>query len=342
MKDKYKSAVAQLDCESGIIGTAFLIDKKRAITARHTIDEHLESGSKVFLDFVNKEFPQRIEAKVIFPAEPYIGIDIAILEINEEISDISPLTISSRKVESGSEWIAYGYSNTRRNSGGEVFSGLVKQANMQNISHEQYDLDLACHHPQIIDTNYEVSGASGSPILINDNVVGVLSDKVPGSSIGGVSIISCFNILKEYTNLVLNDDNHCETTGFNYVSINPPTIMQTATLSTLQAEVVQAKDTTKQLIKDFPIDSQATLLQRLDEVVSDLINLSPDEIDNYLRNYRFPYHINDGDIGLEQLIEILTLIKSKFTDAELVFNDQIANLCIDEHLDYYNLLVFAV
>lgn len=343
MRAECKRAIAQLECESGSIGTAFLVDEKRAVTARHTIDEHLSSDKKIFLNFRNQGFYKPIEAKVIFPSEPYVGLDIAILEINEEIPHIVPLKITSAKVEPHNDWEAYGFPNTRRDIG-EIFTGIVKQTDIPNVEDGNYDLDLACHHPQIIDTKYETRGASGSPIFIKDKVVGVLSDKVAGGSIGGVSILSCLDIFKKDIGIVLKDDNSYETNSQNNaITISSSHTAQTATLTTLQLKITQAKETMIQLIKDFPIDSHSVLYQRLDEVVLGLNNLSPSEFDNYLKQYRFPYQINyDDDVGIEQLIEILTLIKCKFPETEFVYNDQTANLCIDNNQDNYNLLVYAV
>ncbi|KAB7665556.1 ABC-three component system protein [Bacillus sp. B1-b2] len=350
MRPEFKQAVAQLECGSDSIGTAFLVAEQRAITARHTIDDYWESGEKISLIFFFQGNRKTVEAKVIYPEKPYVGLDIAILEILEPVAEINPLIISTSEVIPETNWSAYGYSTTKRDTG-ELFSGIVKQTNIPNVEDGKYDLDLSCVHPQIIDINYKTKGASGSPILINDKVVGVISDKIYGGSMGGVSLYSCLEILKKELGSIVeeNDTNNrmiLDQTGKGYPVYGPVSssgFAQTATLTTLEIKLRQARETIIQLVKDFPKDSHSVLYQRLDEVVMGLTNLGPSDLDNYLKQYRFPFQIDSGDYaGLEQLIEILTLIKCKFPDMEFVYNDQTANLSVDIDQDYYNFLVYAV
>ncbi|PEB61977.1 hypothetical protein COM86_21700 [Priestia megaterium] len=358
MKSEYKP-IAKLKCGAAI-GTAFLVTTQRALTARHTIDDHLESGEKIELFFpgiAHEEIDR--EAKVLFPKEPYNGLDIAILELTEPIEEAIPLTLCASTVQSGGNWTSFGFPTSKRLTG-EVFHGLINQAYIKREYEGQYDLDLACNHPQIIDPKYITSGASGSPIFNNDRVIGVLSDKIPGSSIGGVSIVSCQPFLE--TEAIPLDDIEHSYSHFSHLEevsllkndialkkdegVFNSTLEQTVVgvaLNPFQQKLERIKETVVSLIEDFPVDTQLKLHQSLNEVVGEISSSNPAILTNYLHHYRFPFTFShNNEVGLEQLIEILTLIRCEFSNVEIFNDDPTANLCMDEQLDLFALVVYAV
>ncbi|EJQ42363.1 hypothetical protein IEE_03928 [Bacillus cereus BAG5X1-1] len=352
MELEYKKSIAQLKCglESG---TAFLVGAEKAVTARHTIDDHLDNGEQIFLCFPHLDQDKSIEAKVIFPDKPYVGQDIAILELTEPVEGLIPLNLSKSTIHQKEAWIAYGYSTTKRKTG-EVFQGSVSQAYASCTEDGGYDLDLACIHPQIIDTKYITKGASGSPIFKDNKVVGVLSDKIPGGSIGGVSILSCSRVLEKESITLEGVGGFREVESFvelgiekdayNAISDSKGTSLVAETISSsVPLNIEKIKETIGYLIEDFPSDTHNRLREILDEVINEVSSMNPAKFSNYLHQYRFPFTLDhNDDIGLEHLIEILMLIKIKFPDTTFIFDDQTANLCVDEDLDLFTFLVYAV
>lgn len=91
--DKVIAPVARISTETGS-GTAFLISKKYAITARHVVND-LPLGAQVSLNFDKAKPPRlNVTGKVIYYPTDSIS-DFALVELLTEVGDIKPLILGS-------------------------------------------------------------------------------------------------------------------------------------------------------------------------------------------------------------------------------------------------------
>lgn len=188
---KKKQVTARLQCGKEF-GTAFLISPTRALTAYHAIMDHVEEKSPIFLDFPFLKDGKR-EAILINARETLEeDVDIAILEFENPVEEVDPLILISRDLNKDYPWEAFGFPITKTKTG-DFFVGDFSHNVIQHIS--QYDLDLKCSTPDITDQKYIVKGASGSAVIVKDEVVALLSYKMAGGTIGAVSIRSARNLL---------------------------------------------------------------------------------------------------------------------------------------------------
>lgn len=196
MNEKYKKATAQVSCGDSSFGTAFLISPTHAITAYHVVSKYVV-GSSILLEFLYAEIDEgEREAKLLNCRKPgERGIDFAILELENPVLEIEPLTLTIREISENFPWTAFGYPSTKTKTG-EVFIGDFLHRVKQHLF--LYDLDLVCKAPNITDTNYVVHGASGSAVIIKDEIVAIVTQKMPGGTLGAVSIKRAKELLVEY------------------------------------------------------------------------------------------------------------------------------------------------
>lgn len=201
MNDKFKKATAHVLCDKEY-GTAFLISPLHVITAYHVVHESVE-GSPIYLDFPFLDEEGNRSAKLLNAREELnTDIDLAILELNQPIKEIEPLKLFAEELTRGQQWDAYGFPSTK-DTPGEIFTGNVSMFVKQHRS--LYDLALNCKEPNITDEKYFVFGASGSALVVDEKVVAVLSNKMPGGTLGAVSIKSARDLLNEY-NITFKDN----------------------------------------------------------------------------------------------------------------------------------------
>ncbi|WP_406866999.1 trypsin-like serine protease (plasmid) [Priestia megaterium] len=206
MDDKFKKATARITC-GGKFGTAFLIDSSHAITAYHVVKRSVK-GCPINLVFPLLGESGDRSAQLLNTRDKFnTGIDFAILQLDEPIENIETFQLTAKELTSELSWSAYGLPSTREITGGQSFKGDVSMSVKQHIS--QYDIDLDCIKPVIIDPKYVVSGASGSAVMVDDEVVAILSHRMPGGSLGAVSIKIARDLLNEY-NIPFKDDTKSE------------------------------------------------------------------------------------------------------------------------------------
>jgi energy-coupling factor transporter ATP-binding protein EcfA2 len=210
MRDNIKKAIARVHC-GGKNGTAFLISATQLLTAYHVVQRY-DDGTPISLEFLFPDERGKRSARLLNKRESAeSGIDMALLELDSPIEDTEPLNLSAVNLEYGVPWKAFGFPSTKYTTG-EIFLGEVSQLVEQHES--KYDTDLSCHKPNITDKDYVVGGASGSPIFVNNEVVAVLSDKMPGGTLGAVSMVLARDLLTEY-NITFNDKVHSEYSTLN-------------------------------------------------------------------------------------------------------------------------------
>jgi len=201
MNDKFKKATAHVLC-GGKFGTAFLISPSHVITAYHVVHRFVE-GSPIYLEFPFLDEAGDRSAKLLNVREEIDkGIDLAILELDKPLKEIEPLKLFAEELTHDLPWKAFGFPSTK-DTPGEIFKGEVSMFVKQHLS--LYDLALNCITPDITDEKYFVFGASGSALIVDEEVVAVLTKKMPGGTLGAVSIKFARDLLNEY-NITFKDN----------------------------------------------------------------------------------------------------------------------------------------
>lgn len=194
--------IARIECGNNQ-GTAFLISEKIAITALHCIEDYTEDD-KIILQFLNiTENIITINAKAIeIDLSNEIGVDIAILELEEKISGFENLSFENSIISEKSIWNTFGYPASERNDGLPI-EGIVSQKKMKyNVN----DFDLILEYNG---QNFNTDGLSGSPVIINGKVQGIITyDKDNRNLLGAFSIDKIIPLLEKvkikYSNIILD------------------------------------------------------------------------------------------------------------------------------------------
>lgn len=184
----------EVEVATGIIccgnktGTAFLIASNSsfplALTSDHNLKEfaeNIEITISIKINAVFTDFKASIVKRI--PDK-----DIALLKLNETINDIQGLPILVSDIAQNESWNTFGYPSQKVQAGG-AFHGTVARINEGT----KWDVDLECNQFSTIN-NFE--GLSGSPLIIRDQVVGVIGYQLAGT-IAASSIISIQDILDE-------------------------------------------------------------------------------------------------------------------------------------------------
>lgn len=168
--------------------TGFLISPNVIITAYHLIKPFIVNDTNFEFDvefdnFMHEKISLKATIKDICKEK-----DVLLLSLSESLNvDDFLLKINYELIGVNSSWSTYGYPKTRNISGITV-SGTVSRSNV--ISQEfPWDTDLLYSPPEL--ETYR--GLSGAPIVINNQIYGIILRKVDGT-INGVS----FNQLKNF------------------------------------------------------------------------------------------------------------------------------------------------
>lgn len=160
-------------------GTAFLISNRLLLTAEHVVHEHiLDSKQNIEI-----EFPNYFKEKRLFQANVLMydaSLDIAVLELDSSLDGLEGLELDSSMIPHNDCWETYGFSSGKWNDGARL-TGKVLRSHF-NSEANVWDLDL------VPDQNLEsFEGLSGSPIIIDRVVKGVMLAELDGS-LGAISI----------------------------------------------------------------------------------------------------------------------------------------------------------
>lgn len=315
-------------------GTGFLVNETTLITARHVIDDNLDPNElkPVFIKFGNHD---EIQARVIFPNEPYVGIDFSILSLPEEVGYSPTLPLSINGLELGKDWEAFGFPDTQRDRG-QFFKGSILQVFDESfIQESDGDLDLSCEIPKITDPRFITQGASGSPIVVNHAIVGIMKDKPPGGGIiGATSIKRCLPILRS-----LNISVNILDIGYGKIESSSANFVDGETIFKsnydLEKEIVMA------LIEDFPPETHPILMESLIRSIEIIMKTDTEKLRTFFQNYRHPFDVMSTVSGIEQLLEIVTILRSGYKDISFIHNDINANLSLDENDQIFAYLIFS-
>jgi len=174
-------------------GTAFFVategDKQILLTSEHNLPE----GQPVKLYINDKE----IESEIL---ERISDRDVAILELkNQSATIISGLPLKKIEIPYNENWETYGFPKKRVDSGGR-YTGNVSRTN----DGRKWDVDLECEQYNNL---VQFAGLSGSPLVMNGHVVGVIGYDTVGT-LGATSIGSIAEILNKHHIIVAMDKGH--------------------------------------------------------------------------------------------------------------------------------------
>lgn len=200
MSEIFYQITAKLSCSNQ--ATAFLINEKIALTARHAVKAHISDSVDISLEFyTDSGSSNKISAKVIGESEIY---DVAILELEEKIVHAKNwITLSSQQISSEDKWETVGFPRDWDSSAegskfcylkGDVFqvSGFDNTA--------IYDIHLSSMHLNE-GFDYDLKGLSGSPILIDGEIKGIVIAQeysMVNAPIKVISINKVVRFLEEY------------------------------------------------------------------------------------------------------------------------------------------------
>ncbi|MDN3601821.1 serine protease [Belliella kenyensis] len=185
-------ATVQVTCGSKS-GTAFFVategDKLILLTSEHNLPE----GQPVKL-YLNDE---EVEAEIL---ERISDRDVAILELKNKTETFNPaLLLKKIEIPYDEKWETYGFPTQRLESGGR-YTGSVSRTN----NGTKWDVDLECEQYNNLD---QFDGLSGSPLVMNGHVVGVIGYDTVGT-LGATSISSIAEILNKHHIIVIIDRGH--------------------------------------------------------------------------------------------------------------------------------------
>ncbi|WP_435308756.1 trypsin-like peptidase domain-containing protein [Sebaldella termitidis] len=164
-------------------GTAFLIDENRVLTARHCLDNYDESKD-IYIEFYNisNEKIKRVAKPIYIRISEQLSLDIAILKLESPVIEAEKLKIFNFKIEYDIKWETFGYPNET----GISVKGRVNETRGDNYSLYDYDLYLEYEN-----NNFETSGLSGAPVIIDGKIVGIVTDDM-----GTKNLLGAFSINK--------------------------------------------------------------------------------------------------------------------------------------------------
>lgn len=198
-KERIEKCVVQVECINRFdnkdkeLGSGFFIDKNIVVTASHVISKYYDNPSKydIYIIPIKAEIDKDIKAIKVINGE--YNDYVSLLQLEEEVKNINPMKFTlGYEIKRGDEYYAFGHPSAKKTVGHTIEDKVSTTVNRcQSI---KIDWDL-----QIVNQKLSTfEGFSGSPIIINNMLVGIIQveSKTNGQAISlGMSSI---NIMKDY------------------------------------------------------------------------------------------------------------------------------------------------
>ena len=183
---KVKAATAQLDCGNEK-GTAFLIGEDIAITMSHCLIKALgqTENAEIMLTFKNISGETDLKVNASIQESKSGSNTISILKLERKVqAEYLKLAYCEKPLPRDTEVLIYGYPATNREGGYPVNLTV----NDQLVKNEPYDYDVALQ-PSPGSRLNDYSGMSGSPVMWENCVVGILAAETVEVQNGGKNVV---------------------------------------------------------------------------------------------------------------------------------------------------------
>lgn len=174
----YEKLIVQIICGKEV-GTAFYVAPNLLLTAWHTVAS-FKDGEKNVLKDVEGDLAYLVEKE-------YEDADVAVLKVQGRASK-EYLPLLSHHIRIGESCFTYGFPDAAKQNGSRL-EGNIKQRVMGSTA----DFNLQTDDSR---DGYDYSGMSGSPLLLGNQVVGVVVEQ-SGSSLNIVSVQKLNEIQEE-------------------------------------------------------------------------------------------------------------------------------------------------
>ncbi|CAK1711402.1 Tetratricopeptide repeat protein [Vibrio crassostreae] len=150
-------------------GTAFLINNNHALTAYHVIKNF--SDKTIILTNGNIKYKAKLSKDT---TEKYKSLDVALLELCDELSDIDyPLFSYNNIIPKGTKWKSRGFPSSKMFDGENINDSEHNTINQHKLTLNNKNVDLFLDHNGKLQ-NY--LGMSGAPLIIDECIVGLIKN----------------------------------------------------------------------------------------------------------------------------------------------------------------------
>lgn len=198
-KERIEKCVVQVECINRFdstdkeLGSGFFIDKNIVVTASHVISKYYENPSKydIYIIPIKAEIDKDI--KVIKVINGEYNNYVSLLQLEEEVNSINPIKFTlGYEIKRGDEYYSFGHPIGKKTVGHIIEDKVSTDVNRYQSMKIDWDLQVVTQKLSTFE------GFSGSPIIINNMLVGIVQveSKTNGQAISlGMSSI---NIMKDY------------------------------------------------------------------------------------------------------------------------------------------------
>lgn len=198
-KERIEKCVVQVECVNKFdnkekeLGSGFFIDKNIVVTASHVISKYYDNPSQyeIYITPIKAEIDKDI--KVIKVINGEYNNYVSVLQIEEEFNSINPMKFTlGYEIKRGDEYYSFGHPSGKKTVGYTIEDKVSTTVN--RCQSRKVDWDLQIINQKL--SSFE--GFSGSPIIINNMLVGMVQIE---STTNGEAIslgMSSIDIMKDY------------------------------------------------------------------------------------------------------------------------------------------------
>ncbi|MCI9258717.1 MAG: trypsin-like peptidase domain-containing protein [Romboutsia sp.] len=208
-KERVEKCVVQVECvnkyntDDKEFGTGFFIDKDKVVTASHVINKYYTNPSDYYINVIHIKAGIDKEIKVVKNIELKQNNFVSILELEEEVENINLLKFTSGyEVKIDDKYYTFGFPQQRRSGGIPIENKIETSINEMQSRKIDWSLSLSGERLE------DFKGLSGSPVIINNMLVGIIQTQSEANSKTTSLGISSISMMKEYISEEFIQDIH--------------------------------------------------------------------------------------------------------------------------------------